>query len=146
LPDGSIREVAAGTTPLQIAEGISAGLARNALVATVNGKPTELRTPLQTDATLQIHTWRDDAGKQAFWHSSAHILAEALEALYPGIQLGFGPPIEEGFYYDIDFGDHKFTDADFTAVEQKFMELARSGETFVMRNVSKAEARQYYEA
>lgn len=146
LPDGSVRTYAAGTTPLQVAESISQGLARNALVATVNGKRTELQTPLTTDATLQLHTWKDAEGKEAFWHSSAHILAEALESLYPGIQLGFGPPIEEGFYYDIDFGDHKFSEEDFAKIEAKFLELARSGETFRMRSVSKADALAYYSA
>lgn len=129
-----------------MAESISQGLARNALVATVNGKRTELQTPLTTDATLQLHTWKDAEGKEAFWHSSAHILAEALESLYPGIQLGFGPPIEEGFYYDIDFGAHKFSEEDFAKIEAKFLELARSGETFRMRSVSKADALAHYSA
>ncbi|MBX3101426.1 MAG: threonine--tRNA ligase [Bacteroidetes bacterium] len=146
LPDGSVRHYPQGTTPLQVAESISQGLARNALVATVNGKRTELQTPLTTDAQLRLHTWKDAEGKEAFWHSSAHILAEALESLYPGIQLGFGPPIEEGFYYDIDFGDHKFSEEDFPQIEARFMELARSGETFRMRAVSKADALAYYQA
>lgn len=145
LPDGAQRQYPAGTTALQVAESISQGLARNALVATVNGKLTELDTPLTTDAALALHTWKDKEGKEAFWHSSAHILAEALEALYPGIQLGFGPPIEEGFYYDIDFGSHTFGDEDFAKVEAKFMELAKGGETFVMKPVSKAEALAYYQ-
>ncbi|MFN8921562.1 MAG: threonine--tRNA ligase, partial [Sphingobacteriia bacterium] len=104
----------------------------------------ELNTPLAADATLALHSWKDPEGKEAFWHSSAHILAEALEALYPGIQLGFGPPIEEGFYYDIDFGNHAFGDEDFARVEAKFMELAQSEETFVMKPVSKADALAYY--
>ena len=146
LPDGSVRTYPAGITPLQVAESISQGLARNALVATVNGKRTELQTPLTTDATLQLHTWKDAEGKEAFWHSSAHILAEALESLYPGIQLGFGPPIEEGFYYDNDFGSHKFSEEDFAKIEAKFLELARSGETFRMRSVSKADALAHYSA
>ncbi|MFO0399909.1 MAG: threonine--tRNA ligase [Sphingobacteriia bacterium] len=144
LPDGAKRSYPLGTTPYQIAESISQGLARNALVATVNGKRTELNTPLAADATLALHSWKDPEGKEAFWHSSAHILAEALEALYPGIQLGFGPPIEEGFYYDIDFGNHAFGDEDFARVEAKFMELAQSEETFVMKPVSKADALAYY--
>ena len=146
LPDGSIREMEAGSSAADLARSISEGLARNALAAKVNGTVVELARPITTDATVQILTWNDQDGKEALWHSSAHILAEALESLYPGIKLGFGPPIERGFYYDIDFGDYEFGANDFEQVEQKFLELARSGETFERREVSKAEALAHYQA
>ncbi|MEO0898043.1 MAG: threonine--tRNA ligase [Bacteroidota bacterium] len=144
LPDGSVRQFAAGATGKDVAMDISEGLARNALAIQVNGETWELNRPITTDANVAILTWRDQKGKEAMWHSSAHILAEALEELYPGIQLGFGPPIERGFYYDIDFGDYKFGEADFAKVEKKFMELAKSGETFERKDVSKAEAIDHY--
>jgi threonyl-tRNA synthetase len=146
LPDGSIREMEAGSSAADLARSISEGLARNALAAKVNGTVVELARPITTDATVQILTWNDQDGKEALWHSSAHILAEALESLYPGIKLGFGPPIERGFYYDIDFGDYEFGANDFEQVEQKFLELARGGETFERREVSKAEALAHYQA
>lgn len=144
LPDGSSRQFDAGTTGLDIARDISEGLARNALAISVNGHTWELNRPITTSSDVQILTWRDQAGKEAMWHSSAHILAEALEALYPGIKLGFGPPIENGFYYDIDFGDYEFGAHDFRKVEEKFIELARSGESFERKEVSKAEAIEHY--
>ena len=144
LPDGSIREVEAGSTPADLARSISEGLARNALAAKVDGTIVELNRPFTTDTTAQILTWNDQEGKEAMWHSSAHILAEALESLYPGIRLGFGPPIEQGFYYDIDFGDYEFGAADFAKVEAKFLELARTGETFERREISKEEALAHY--
>ena len=145
LPDGSIREVPRGTSALQVAQSISQGLAQKTLAATVNGAVVDPTRPINHDATLRLHTWDDPEGKNTFWHSSAHILAEALESLYPGIRLGIGPPIENGFYYDIDFGEHAFAQPDFEKVEQKFLELARSGETFTRREVSKAEATAYFE-
>ncbi len=146
LPDGSVRHYEAGITGLGIAQDISEGLARMALAVQVNGQTWELNRPITTDSEVQLLTWRDQLGKEAMWHSSAHILAEALEALYPGIKLGFGPPIEQGFYYDIDFGDEAFGPADFAKVEQKFLELARAGETFERREVSKDEAIAHYRA
>ncbi|MEL7341245.1 MAG: threonine--tRNA ligase, partial [Bacteroidota bacterium] len=123
---------------------ISEGLARNALAIAVDGQTWELNRSITTSSDVQILTWRDQEGKEAMWHSSAHILAEALEALYPGIKLGFGPPIENGFYYDIDFGDYEFGANDFKKVEDKFIELARSGETFERKEVTKAEAIEHY--
>lgn len=144
LPDGSSRQFDAGITGLDIARDISEGLARNALAIAVDGQTWELNRPITTSSDVQILTWRDQEGKEAMWHSSAHILAEALEALYPGIKLGFGPPIENGFYYDIDFGDYEFGAHDFKKVEDKFIELARSGETFERKEVTKAEAIEHY--
>ncbi|MEM7374857.1 MAG: threonine--tRNA ligase [Bacteroidota bacterium] len=144
LPDGSVRSYEAGIDGLGIAKDISEGLARMALAIGINGQTRELNRPITEDAEVQILTWRDQAGKEAMWHSSAHILAEALEELYPGIKLGFGPPIERGFYYDIDFGDYEFGAHDFAKVEKKFLELARSGEVFERREVSKEEALAHY--
>ncbi len=145
LPDGSTRTFPQGVTGLEIAKDISEGLARNALAITVDGETWELSRPIEQDASVAILTWRDQLGKEAMWHSSAHILAEALQELYPGIKLGFGPPIERGFYYDIDFGDYEFGAHDFEKVEKKFLELARSGETFERKAISKADALAHYQ-
>jgi threonyl-tRNA synthetase len=145
LPDGSVRSYASGVTGMDVAKDISAGLARNALSITFNGEVRDLNRPLDTDGEVAINTWRNEDGKSTLWHSSAHILAEAIEALYPGVKLGIGPPIENGFYYDIDFGDYEFGAHDFEKIEKKFIELARSGETFERRSVSKAEALAHYQ-
>ncbi|WNJ21523.1 threonine--tRNA ligase [Pontibacter sp. G13] len=145
LPDGSQRQFEPGVTGEAIARDISEGLARNALAIKVNGEVRDLNRTIDTDATVEILTWRDQDGKETLWHSSAHILAEALEALYPGIQLGFGPPIENGFYYDIDFGDYEFGAHDFAKVEKKFLELAKTGETFERQQISKADALAHYQ-
>ncbi|MCS7073889.1 MAG: threonine--tRNA ligase, partial [Bacteroidia bacterium] len=144
LPDGRTKQYPSGITAHQIASEISEGLARNALAAKVNDTVVETNRPITTDATLQILTWEDEEGKSTLWHSSAHILAEAIESFYPGVKFGIGPPIENGFYYDIDFGDYKFSQEDFPKIEQKFLELAKSGERFVRKSVSKAEAIQYF--
>ena len=145
LPDGSQRVFESGVTGYDIAKDISEGLARNALAVAVNGETWELNRPIDHDAKVAILTWRDQQGKEAMWHSSAHILAEALQELYPGIKLGFGPPIERGFYYDIDFGDYEFGAHDFEKVEQKFLALAKSGETFERKEISKADALAHYQ-
>ncbi|MDG1261272.1 MAG: threonine--tRNA ligase [Flavobacteriales bacterium] len=144
LPDGSIREVAKGTTALEVATSISEGLARNVLAAEVDGEVRDLTRPIDADATLKLLTWNDDNGKSTLWHSAAHIMAEALEALYPGIKLWVGPPIENGFYYDIDFGDHVFSEKDFDKVEKKMLELAQQKNQFVRKEISKDEAVSYY--
>jgi threonyl-tRNA synthetase len=144
LPNGEARPYAAGITALEIAQGISKSLAEKTLAAEVNGQVVEITRPLTTDATLRLLTWDDDGGRSTFWHSSAHLLAEAIEHFYPGVKFGIGPPIEEGFYYDIDFGDRKFTEEDFKKIEQKFLELAKSGETFVRKPVAKADAVAYF--
>ena len=145
LPDGSIRTLPEGSTGLDLARSISEGLARNVLAARVNGDVWDATRPLPPDATVQLLTWNDAAGKSTFWHSSAHLLAEALEALYPGVRFGIGPPIETGFYYDVDLGDHKFSQEDFKKVEDKMLELARRRETYERRPVPKAEAIAYFE-
>ena len=144
LPDGSQREVESGTTALDVAMSISEGLARNVLAAEVNGEVWDPQRKITSDATLKLLTWRDDAGKNTMWHSSAHLLAEALEALYPGVKFWVGPPIENGFYYDVDFGDKIITDKDFGAIESKMMELAKQKNPFVRSEMSKADAIAYF--
>lgn len=144
LPDGSVREYPSGVTGAQIASGISEGLARVALAIEVNGEIRDLSRPIESDAAIKILTWNDKGGKYAFWHSSAHLFAEALEALYPGVKFGIGPPIENGFYYDVDLGDRTFGDDDLAAVEAKMKELAKKDSAFVRRSVSKQEALEYF--
>lgn len=144
LPDGSIKQVASGTTPLEIAQQISQGLARNVISASFNGHPAETKTPLTEDGKLILFTWDSDEGKKAFWHSSAHVLAQALEELYPGIKLTIGPAIENGFYYDIDPMSHTISEKDLKTIEAKMMEIARGKFDFEMRESSKADALRYY--
>jgi len=144
LPDGSVRQVEPGTTALDIATSISEGLARNVLAAEVNGEVRDSQRPIEGDATLKLLTWSDDEGKRTMWHSSAHLLAEALEALYPGVKFWVGPPLENGFYYDVDFGEHTFTDKDFPKVEQKMMELAKQKSPYIRQEMGKADAIAYF--
>ncbi|MBX2916959.1 MAG: threonine--tRNA ligase [Cyclobacteriaceae bacterium] len=144
LPDGSARQYPAGVKGIEIAQSISEGLARNALSIEVNGEIWDLSRPIQTDAAIKIFTWNDKGGKYAFWHSSAHLFAEALEALYPGVKFGIGPPIENGFYYDVDLGDRPFGDEELAAVEKKMTELAKANNAFVRSDVSKKEAIEYF--
>ncbi|WP_161891550.1 threonine--tRNA ligase [Pontibacter russatus] len=144
LPDGSTRAYEQGVTSLEIAQSISEGLARNVLAAKVNDTVWDLSRPINEDARVQLLTWNDDLGKNTFWHSSAHLLAEALEELYPGVKFGIGPPVENGFYYDVDLGDRTFSQDEFAKVEQKMLELARNKSEFTRREVSKAEAVAYF--
>lgn len=145
LPDGSVREMPVGSSGLDVAKGISEGLARNVLAAKVNGEVWDATRSITTDAEVTLLTWKDEDGKNTFWHSSAHLLAEALESLYPGIKLGIGPPSERGgFYYDIDFGEHRFTEDEFPKVEAKMKELAKQKNSYQRRDITKAEAVQYY--
>ncbi|MCL6267850.1 threonine--tRNA ligase [Flagellimonas myxillae] len=144
LPDGAVKKVAEGTTPLEVAKSISEGLARNVISAKFNETVVETVTPLTEDGTLTLFTWNNDEGKKAFWHSSSHVLAQALEELYPGIKLTIGPAIENGFYYDVDFGDHPISEKDFPNIEKKALEIARGKHDFEMRSVSKADALSYY--
>jgi threonyl-tRNA synthetase len=144
LPDGSVRPYEKGTSAHQIALSISEGLARNVLAAEVNGEVWDSSRPIEKDSAVKLLTWNDTAGKATFWHSSAHIMAEALEALYPGTKFGIGPAIETGFYYDVDFGDQEFSSDHFKAIETKFMELAKQKEVFVRESVSKADAIAYF--
>ncbi len=144
LPDGSSRSYPAGVTGTAIALSISEGLARMALSIEVNGEIWDLSRPIQQDASVKIFTWNDKGGKYAFWHSSAHLLAEALEALHPSVKFGIGPPIENGFYYDVDLGDKPFGEEDLARVEAKMTELARKNSVFVRKDVSKADALDFF--
>ena len=139
FPDGSVREFAKGTTAFQIAESISPRLAADSLAASVNGATVDMMRPIEEDASVKFYKWEDEEGKHAFWHTSSHLLAEALEALYPGIKFGIGPAIENGFYYDVD-SPTPITEADLPKIEQKMQELSRNKEQLIRREVPKAEA------
>ncbi|MDO6801831.1 threonine--tRNA ligase [Wenyingzhuangia sp. 1_MG-2023] len=144
LPDGSVRAYEQNSTPMDVAMSISHGLARNVISASFNGNTVETKTPLTTDGNLTLFTFDQPEGKKAFWHSSAHVLAQAIQQLYPGVKLTIGPAIENGFYYDIDFGEHKVSENDFPNIEKKFLELARGKHEFTLREVSKADALAKY--
>ena len=144
LPDGSVRQFESGVTAMDVAMSISEGLARNVLSAKVNGKVMDAMRPINADSDVQLLTWNDDEGKATMWHSSAHLMAEAVEQLYPGVKFGIGPDIENGFYYDIDFGDYNISDADFQKIENKMLELAREKQTYNREEVSKSDAKQYF--
>ena len=144
LPDGAIKKYETNISAMQVAEGISSGLARNVLAAEVNGEVWDANRCIPSNASLKLLTWNDKLGKKTFWHSTAHLLAEALEALYPNIKLAIGPPIEKGFYYDIDFGKHDFSSDDFPKVEKKMIELVREKNAFERINISKSAALEYF--
>jgi len=144
LPDGSIKEFESNSTPFDVARSISEGLARNVISASYNGSTIETTTALTTDGALVLHTFNDDEGKKAFWHSSAHVLAETILEFYPKAKLTIGPAIENGFYYDLDLGDDVISEKDFQQIEKKFLELARGKHEFKMRSVSKADALSLY--
>ena len=144
LPDGSIKQFESGVTPMDVAKSISEGLARNVLSAVVNGNQVESTTPIATDATVQLLTWNDDLGKKAFWHSSAHLLAQAIIEFYPNAKLTIGPAIENGFYYDVDFGEEAFQEKDFEKIEKKMLENAKKKSEFNLYSVSKSDALREY--
>lgn len=144
FPDGQVKDYASGTTAYEIALSISEGLARNVLAAKVNGEVQDANLPITEDASLQLLTWNDTDGKKTFWHSSAHLMAEAIEALFPGTKFGIGPAIENGFYYDIDLGDKEFSSENFAQIEQKMIELAKNKEVYERKLVSKADAIKYF--
>ena len=144
LPDGSVRQYEAGVTAMDIARSISEGLARNVLSADVNGTTWDATRSIHEDALVKLNTWTDKAGKNTFWHSSAHLFAEALESLFPGAKFGIGPAIEAGFYYDVDLGDASLSPADLDKLEQKMLELAREKNEYLRKEVSKADAISYF--
>ncbi len=144
LPDGSVRQYESGVSALDIARSISEGLARNVLAAKVNGQVIDATRSLTTDCTLQLLTWNDGEGKSTMWHSSAHLMAEALEFHFPGIKLAIGPPVANGFYYDVDFMEHSITEKDLEKVEQKMKELAKAKNAFIRQEISKADAIAYF--
>ena len=144
LPDGSVRQLEKGASAMDVALSISSGLARAVVSAEVNGEIWDANRPINEDAKVKLFTMRDDEGKMTFWHSTAHLMAEALESVYPGIKLGTGPAIENGFYYDVDAGDQKISTDDFPKIEKKMIELARQKNAFVRKEVSKAEAVDFF--
>lgn len=144
LPDGSVREVEKGTSAMDIAKSISEGLARNVLAAKVDGEVRDAQRPIETDATLQLLTWNDTEGKSTMWHSSAHLMAEAIEFYYPGVKLAIGPPIKNGFYYDVDFMDYSISEEDLVKIEQKMKELAKQKNEYIRKEISKADAISYF--
>ena len=144
FPDGSVRQYNKGVTGLEIAQGISSRLAQEVLAVSVNDKVFDLLRPINEDCTIKLHKWEDQEAKQTFWHSSSHLMAEALQSLFPGIKFGIGPSIETGFYYDVDLGDRTITEADLKKIEDKMIELARQKETFVRKDITKAEAMATY--
>ena len=144
LKDGSKKEYSKNISVIDVAKDISEGFARNVIAASFNGIPVEISTKLNNDGSLELYTWEDNDGKKAFWHSSSHVLAQALEELYPGIKLTIGPAIKNGFYYDVDFNNHTISDKDFDKIESKMIEISRGKHDFKMRSVSKKEAINYY--
>ncbi|MDO4368155.1 MAG: threonine--tRNA ligase [Bacteroidales bacterium] len=144
FPDSSVRQYEKGVNGIEIAKSISPRLAADVLAVMVDGKVVDLERPIENDATVRLLKWEDDEAKKVFWHSSSHLMAQALEELYPGIKFGIGPAIETGFYYDVDLGERTLTEADLKTIENKMIELARSKEHFVRQDVSKAEAMKKY--
>ena len=144
FPDGSVRQYNKGVTGLEIAQGISSRLAQEVLAVSVNNKVFDLLRPINEDCSIKLHKWEDQEAKQTFWHSSSHLMAEALQSLFPGIKFGIGPSIETGFYYDVDLGEKTITEADLKKIEDKMIELARQKETFVRKDITKAEAMATY--
>ncbi len=146
LPDGSVKEFSSGVTPMDVARSISEGLARNVISASFNATTVETETPLTNDGSLVLFTWNDEGGKKAFWHSTSHVMAQAIQEMYPGVKLTIGPAIEKGFYYDIDFNGQSITDADFKKIEDRVLAIAREKHDFKMRSASKADALAFYKA
>ena len=144
LPDGAVREYENGTTALGVAKSISEGLARKVLAAEINGQVWDATRPIQQDASLKLLTWNDTEGKNTFWHSSAHLMAEAVEALFPGVKFWVGPPVENGFYYDMDLGDKKMSEEDLASVEKLMNELAKKNSTYLRKEIPKEEALNYF--
>jgi threonyl-tRNA synthetase len=144
LPDGSVRQYEQGVTSMDVALSISEGLARNVLAASVNGETWDATRPIFADASVRLFTWNDKEGKATYWHSSAHLMAEALESLYPGVKFGIGPAIDNGYYYDVDTGDVVLTPADLPKIEEKILELARLKSQYVRKEVSKSDAISYF--
>ena len=145
LPDNSIKEYSKNITPYEVALSISEGLARNVLSASYNNETIEINTPLTKDGNLVLYTWNNEEGKKAFWHSTSHVMAQALQEKYNDIKLTIGPAIENGFYYDVDFGNNKFTESDFKEIEDRVLEIAKEKHEFKMRSSTKAEALKFYE-
>jgi threonyl-tRNA synthetase len=145
LPDGAVRHYPKGSTGLDIAKSISEGLARKVLAAEVNGEVWDATRPLEGDAAFKLLTWEDTSGKSTFWHSTAHLMAEAIESLFPGVKFWVGPPVDNGFYYDVDLGNYTITEDDLRRLEGKMTELAKQNNSYVRKSISKADAVAYFE-
>src|SRR3954469_22390055 len=145
LPDGAIKQYEAGVTALDIAKSISEGLARKVLAANVNGQVWDATRPINSDATLKLLTWTDTEGKSTFWHSSAHLMAEAVESLFPGVKFWVGPAIDRGFYYDMDLGGKQITEDDLRTLKKKMNELAKQNNSYIRKPIPKADAVAYFE-
>jgi threonyl-tRNA synthetase len=144
FPDGAVRQYENGVTALDIAKSISEGLARKVLAASVNGQVWDATRPIYEDSNLKLLTWNDAEGKSTFWHSSAHLMAEAVESMFPGVKFWVGPPVENGFYYDMDLGDKKLSEEDLRSLEKKMNELAKQNNAYVRKEIPKAEAVQFF--
>ncbi|MEO7393332.1 MAG: TGS domain-containing protein, partial [Chitinophagaceae bacterium] len=144
FPDGSLRQYESGISSLDIAKSISESLARKVLAASINGEARDATRPINEDASLKLLTWNDAEGKNTFWHSSAHLMAEAVESLFPGVKFWVGPALDNGFYYDMDLGDKKMNEDDLAALEKKMNELAKKGSEYIRKEISKDEARKYF--
>ncbi len=144
LPDGAVRQYENGTSALDVAKSISEGLARKVLAATINGEVWDATRPINEDASLKLLTWTDTDGRNTFWHSSAHLMAEAVESVFPGVKFWVGPPVDNGFYYDMDLGDKKMNEEDLAMLEKKMNELAKKNSAFVRKEISKTEAEKYF--
>src|SRR5215475_2427643 len=144
FPDGATRQYAKGATALDIAKSISEGLARKVVAANINGQVWDATRPINQDATIKLLTWNDAEGKNTFWHSSAHLMAEAVESMFPGVKFWVGPPVENGFYYDMDLGDRKMNEEDLAKLEKKMNELAKQNNSYVRKEISKKDAVKYF--
>src|SRR5437868_12049465 len=144
FPDGAVRQYEKGVTALDIAKSISEGLARKVLAANVNGEVWDATRPITKDASLKLLMWEDTDGKSTFWHSSAHLMAEAVESMFPGVKFWVGPPLDNGFYYDMDLGDKKMSEEDLAALEKKMNELAKQNSSYTRKEVPKNEAVKYF--
>ncbi len=145
FPDGAQRQYEKGITALDISKSISEGLARKVLAAEINGKVWDATRPIEANSLLKLLTWEDDGGKNTFWHSSAHLMAEAIESLFPGVKFWVGPPVDNGFYYDVDLGDRTLTEDDLRKIESKMVELAKQNNAYLRKEISKGEAVKYFE-
>ena len=144
LPDGAVREYEQGISAFDVAKSISEGLARKVLAANINGEVWDAHRPIEADASLKLLTWDDTDGKATFWHSSAHLMAEAVEAAFPGVKFWVGPAVEKGFYYDMDLGDKKITEDDLLQLEKKMNGLAKQKNLFIRKPITKADALKYF--
>ncbi|MEO7531900.1 MAG: TGS domain-containing protein, partial [Sediminibacterium sp.] len=144
FPDGAVREYESGVTALDVAKSISEGLARKVLAASINGQVWDATRPITTDASVKLLTWNDAEGQNTFWHSSAHLMAEAVESLYPGVKFWVGPALDKGFYYDMDLGDRKMTEDDLIILEKKMNELAKQANSYTRKEIAKADAIKYF--